>query len=199
MHVQIIQYFAPKYLGVHTSNFEKILLARAKYSILCTWIPGGPYIQLQKNTSCTCKVFNTLHLDTLVSIYPISKKNTFCTCKVFNTLHLNTWGSIYPTSKKYFLHMQSIKYFAHRYLGVHISNFKEILLAHAKNSILCTLIHGGPYIQLQKKYFLHMQSIQYFASTYLGVQISNFKKYSLHVQSIQYFAPKYLVVNRCNF
>merc|ERR1712163_98769 len=96
--------------------------ARAKYSILCTQIPGGPYIQLRKNTSCTCKVFNTLHLD--------------------------TWGSIYPTSKKY---------------------------------------------------LLHVQSIQYFASTYLGVLISNFEKYSLHVQSIQYSAPKYLVVHRSNF
>ena len=34
--VQSIQYFAPKYLGVHISNLEKILLAHAKYSILCT-------------------------------------------------------------------------------------------------------------------------------------------------------------------
>ena len=36
LHVQSIQYFAHKYLGVHISNFEKILLAHAKYSILCT-------------------------------------------------------------------------------------------------------------------------------------------------------------------
>ena len=96
-HVQSNQFSAPKYLGVNISNFIKILLARAKYSILCTQIPGGPYIQPWKNTSCTCKVFNTLHL--------------------------NTWGSIYPNSKKYFLHMQSTQYFAPKYLGVHISNF----------------------------------------------------------------------------
>ena len=111
LYMQGIQYFALKYLGVHlsnlekillarakysifctyilwvhVSNFEKIILARAKYSILCTLIHGGPYIQLHKNTSCTCKVFNTLHL--------------------------NTWRSIYPTSNKYFLHVQSIQYFA---------------------------------------------------------------------------------------
>ena len=97
--VQSIQYFAPNYLGFHISNFEKILFARAKYSILCTYIPGGPYIQLHKNTSWTCKVFNTLHL--------------------------NTWRSIYPTSNKYFLHVQSIQYFAPKYLGVHTSNFKK--------------------------------------------------------------------------
>ena len=131
-HMQSIQYFAPKYLGVHISNFEKILLARAKYSILCTWIPGGPYIQLQKNTSCTCKVFNTLHLDTL--------------------------GSIYPTSKKYFLYVQGIQYFAPKYLGVHLSNFKKILLAHTKYSILCTYIPGGPYIQLRK---IHLACAKY--------------------------------------
>ena len=112
LHVLSIQYFAPIYLGVHLSNLEKILLARAKYSILCTWIPGDPYIQLRKNTSCTCKVFNTLHL--------------------------NTWGSIYPTSKKYLLHVQSIQYLAPNYLGVHISNFKKVLLARVKYSILCT-------------------------------------------------------------
>ena len=79
------------------------------------------------------------HLD--LTIYPTSKKkkkNTSCTCKVFNTLHLNTWGYIYPTSKKYFLHVQSIQYFAPEILGVHLSNFKKILLAHAKYSILCT-------------------------------------------------------------
>merc|ERR1711873_77637 len=85
---------------------------------------GGPYIQLQKNTSCMCKVFNTLHLI--------------------------TWGSISPTSKKYFLHVQSIQYFAPIYLGVHISNFE--------------------------KYFLHVLSIQYFAPNNLGVHISHFEK-----------------------
>ena len=53
LHVQSIQYLAPKYLGVHLSSF---------------------------------------------------KKNTSCTCKVFNTLHPNTWRSIYLASKKYFLH-----------------------------------------------------------------------------------------------
>ena len=87
----------PKYLGVHISNFEK-------------------------NTSCTCKVFNTLHLNTW-GPYIQLRKNTSCTCKVFNTLPLNIWGSIYPTSKIYFLHVQSIEYFAPKYLGVHISNF----------------------------------------------------------------------------
>ena len=112
LHVQGIQYFAPKYLGVHLSNFKKIILARAKYSILCTFIPGCPYIQLPKNTYCTCKVFNTLHLD--------------------------TWVSIYPTSKKYFLHVQSIQYFAPKYLGVLLTNLEKILLACAKYSILCT-------------------------------------------------------------
>merc|ERR1712240_51162 len=111
-------------MGVPISNFEKILHAHAKYSILCTYIPGGPYIQL--------------------------RKNTYCTCKVLNILHLNIWGSIYPTYNKYFLHVQSIQHFAPRYLGVHISNFKKILLACAKYSILCTLIHGGPCIQLLK-------------------------------------------------
>ena len=146
LHMQSTQYFASKYLRVHIFNFEKILLARAKYSILCTRIPGDPYIQLRKNTSCTCKVFNTLHLNTWGpsiqlwkntsytckvfntlhlhtwgSIYPTSK-NTPCTCKVFNTLHLNTWWSIDLTSKKYFLHVQSIQYFAPKYLGVHLSN-----------------------------------------------------------------------------
>ena len=36
LHVQSIQYFAPKYLVVHLSSYKKILLARAKYSILST-------------------------------------------------------------------------------------------------------------------------------------------------------------------
>ena len=137
LYVQGIQYFAPKYLGVHLSNLEKILLARAKYSILCTLIHGGPYIQLRKNTSYTCKVFNTLHLHTWGSIYPTSK-NTPCTCKVFNTLHLNTWWSIDLTSKKYFLHMQSIQYFAPKYQRFYIYNHEKILFARAKYSILCT-------------------------------------------------------------
>ena len=44
--------------------------------------------------------------------------------------------------------MQSIQYFAPKYLGVHISNFE--------------------------KYFLHVLSIQYFAPKYLVVNISNF-------------------------
>ena len=117
--MQSIQYFAPEYLGIHISNFKKILFARAKYSILCTWNPGGPSIQLQKNTSCPCKVFNTLHLNTLGSlggfIY-LASKNTYCMCKVFNTLHLNTWWSIYLAIKKYFLHVQSIQYFPPKYL-----------------------------------------------------------------------------------
>ena len=112
LHVQSIQYFAPKYLGVHISNFEKILLARAKYSILCTWIPGGPYIQLQKNTSCTCKVFNTLHLDTLGSIYPTSKKILFARAK-YSILCTYIPGGPYIQLRK-------------------------ILLARAKYSILCT-------------------------------------------------------------
>ena len=112
LHVQSIQYLAPNYLGVHISNFKKVLLAHAKYSILSTWIPGDPLIHLWKNSSCTCKVFNTLDL--------------------------NTWGSIYPTSRKYFLHVQSIQYFASRYLGVNISKFEKILLARAKYSIICT-------------------------------------------------------------
>merc|ERR1711893_353783 len=99
-------------MGVHISNFEKTLHARAKYSILCTKIPGGPYIQPRKNTSCTCKVLNILHL--------------------------NIWGSIYPTYNKYFLHVQSIQYFAPKYLGIHISYFKKILLTRAKYLILCT-------------------------------------------------------------
>ena len=129
--MQSIKYFAPRYLGVHISNLKKILLAHAKNSILCTLIHGGPYIQLRKNTSYTCKVFNTLHLHSWGSIYPTSK-NTPCTCKVFNTLHLNTWWFIDLTSKKYFLHVQSIQYFAPKYLGVHISNFKKVLLARAK-------------------------------------------------------------------
>ena len=125
--MQCIQYFAPKYLGVHISNFEKILLARAKYSILCTYILGCRSIQLRKNTSCMCKVFNTLHLNTWASLYPTLKK-TSCTCKVFITLHRDTWGSIYPTSKKYFMHVQSIQNFALIYLRAHISNFDKYFL-----------------------------------------------------------------------
>ena len=85
----------------------------------------GSIYPTSKNISCMCKVFNTLHLNTWGLIYIQLRKNTSCTCKVFNTLHLNTWGSIYPTSKKYFLHMQSIQYFAPRYLGVYISNFEK--------------------------------------------------------------------------
>ena len=147
--MQSIKYFALRYLGVHVSNFEKILLASAKNSILCTWIPGGPYIQLRKNTSCTCKVFNTLHLNTWWSIYLTSKKY-FLLVQSIQYSAPNTLGPIYPNSKKYFFHMQSIQYFAPKYLG----------------SIYPTL----------KKYFLHVQSIQYFAPKYLGVHISNFKK-----------------------
>ena len=124
LHVQSIIYFAPKYLR-------------------------GPFIQLRKNTSCMCKVFNTLHLNTWASLYPTLKK-TSCTCKVFINLHRDTWGSIYPTSKKYFLHLQSIQYFAPSYMGVHISNFEKILLTCTKYSILCIYIPGGPYIQLRK-------------------------------------------------
>ena len=74
----------------------------------------------------------------LLDHWRVPLKKTSYRCKVFNTLYLYTWVSIYPTSKKYFLHVQSIQYFAPRYLGVHISNFKKILLAHAKYSILCT-------------------------------------------------------------
>ena len=92
-------------------------------------------------------------------------------CKVLNTLHLDTWVSIYPTSKKYFLHVQSIQYFAPKYLGVHKSNFK--------------------------KYFLHVQSIQYFVPKYMGVDIyPTSKKYFLHVQSI---APEYQGVHISDF
>ena len=112
LHLQSIQYFAPKYLGVHISNFKKILLPRAKYSILCTQIPQSPHIQ--------------------------SPKNTCCTYKVFNTLHLHTRRSIYPTLKKYFFYMQSIQYFAPKYLRSIYPTLKKILLARAKYSILCT-------------------------------------------------------------
>ena len=140
---------------------KKILLAHAKYSILCTWIPGGPYIQLKKNTSCTCKVFNTLHLNTWGpyiqlwkntsctckvfntlhlntwgSIYP-NKKNNSCTCKVFNTVHLNTWRSIYPTSKYTSCMCKVFNTLHLNTLGSSIQ-LKKILLAHAKYSILCT-------------------------------------------------------------
>ena len=101
LHVQSIHYIATIYLGVHLFNF--------------------------KNTSFMCKVFNTLHLNTWTSLYPTLKK-TSCTCKVFITLHWDTWGSIYPTSKKYFMHVQSIQYFALIYLGAHISNFDKYFL-----------------------------------------------------------------------
>ena len=90
---------------------SEILVAHGKY-----WILG------------TCKKYFKLD----------SFKNTSCTWKVFNTLHLNTWGSTYPTSKKYFLHMQSIQCFAPKYLGFYISNLKKILIARAKYSIPCT-------------------------------------------------------------
>ena len=100
-----------------------------------------------------CKVLNTLHVQEVflklsslkyflhvqsIQYFPCAtsiseaiqfNKNTSCICKVFNTLYLNTWGSIYPTSKKYFLYVQSIQYFAPEYLEVYISNFKKILLA----------------------------------------------------------------------
>ena len=122
LYVQSIQYFAPKYLL-------------------------GPFNQLRKITSCTCKIFNTLHLHTWRSIYPTSK-NTSCTCKVFNTLHLNSWVSIYPTSKKILL--AHAKYLHLITWGFISPTSKKILHARAKYSILCTYIPGGPYIQLQK-------------------------------------------------
>ena len=131
LHVQSIQCFAPNYLGFHISNFKKILFARAKYSILCTYIPGGPYIQLRK-IHLACAKYSILCTKIPGGPYILFRKNTFCSCKVFNTLHLNTLGSIYPNSKKYFFHMQSIQYFAPKYVGVHISNFKKILLECAK-------------------------------------------------------------------
>ena len=102
---------------------SEILVAHGKYWILCT-----------------CKKYFKLD----------SFKNISCTCKVFNTLHLNIRGSIYPTLKKYILNVQSIQYFAPEYLGVHISNFEKILLARANYSILYTYIPGGPYLQLGK-------------------------------------------------
>merc|ERR1711873_190315 len=89
----------------------------------------------------------------LGSKYPTLKNNS-CTCKVFNTLPLNTWGSIYPTSKKYFLHVQSIQYFVPKYRGVHLSNFELILLLRAKYSILYTKIPWGQSIKFPKKILL---------------------------------------------
>ena len=117
-------------------------------------------------------------------------KYTFCTCKVFNTLHLNTWGSIYTTSKKYFLHVQSIKYFAPNYLGVHISNFKKVLLARAKYSILCTC----------KKYIFEVGYIepQVFRCKVLNtlhVQEVLFSK--LDVWTPRYMGAKYWILCTC--
>ena len=34
--------------------------------------------------------------------------------------------------------------------------------------------------------------IEYFAQEYVGVHLSNLKKYLMHAQNIQYFASKYL-------
>merc|ERR1711999_18813 len=113
-------------------------------------------------------------------------------CKVLNTLHLFTWCSINPTSKKYFLHVQSIQYFAPKYLGVHISNFEKILFARAKYSILCTYIPGGPYIQLGKiliaraKYSILCTCKKYcFKVGYMDPQIFKCKVLNtLHVQEV---------------
>ena len=176
--MQSIQYFAPNYLGFHIPYLQlrKNTFCTCKVFNTLHLYTWGSIYPTSKNTSCMCKVFNTLHLNTWGLIYIQLRKNTSCTCKVFNTLHLNTWWSIYLTSKKYFLLVQSIQYFAPNYLGFHISNFEKILFARAKYSILCTYIPG-----------------------HLGVHISNFEKYFLHVLSIQYFAPKYLVVNISNF
>ena len=57
----------------------------------------------------------------------------------------------------------------------------------------------GIHLSNLKKYFLHVQSIQYFAPKYLGVHLSNFKKYFLNVQSIHYIATIYLGVHLFNF
>ena len=145
-----------------------------------------------------CKVINTLHQNTLGSIYQISKKNTSCTCKVFNTLDLNTWGSIYPTSKQYLLYVQSIQYFAPKYLLGPFNQLRKITSCTCKVFNTLHLNTWGSIYLTLKKYFLHILSIQYFAPIYLGVHISNFEKYILHVQSIQYFAPKYLGVHISN-
>ena len=63
LHVQCIQYFAPKYLVVHLSSYKKYFLHVQSIQ----YFPPkylATSIQLQKNTSCTCKVFNILHLNT---------------------------------------------------------------------------------------------------------------------------------------
>ena len=123
-----------------------------------------------KNTCSMYKVLNTLHIQEVFLLNWIASeilvahgkywilcrckkyfkldsfKNTSCTCKVFNTLHPNMYWVHLSNFKKYFLYVQSIQYFAPKYLGVHLSNFEKILLARAKYSILCTLIPGGPYI-----------------------------------------------------
>ena len=74
--------------------------------------------------------------------YEIFYKKIFKTLKLVKTKYVfftsNDDFIIYPTLKKYFLHVQSIQYFAPEYLGIHISNNEKILLAHAKYSILCT-------------------------------------------------------------
>ena len=43
-------------------------------------------IQFNKNTSCICKVFNTLYM-LQVFLGLVFRINTFVTCKVSNTLH----------------------------------------------------------------------------------------------------------------
>ena len=93
---------------------------------------------------------------------------------------------------KYFLHMQSIQYFAPEYLGIHLSNFEKLVLARAKYSILCTLIHGGPYIQLWKNTYCKCKVFNTLHLNTWGSIYRTSRKYFLHVQSIQYFVPKYL-------
>ena len=128
-------------MGGYLSNFIKCFVHLQSIQYFANKHLRAPYIYLQIKTSCTCKVFNTLYLNTCGSIYPTSKKyflhvqgfqyfapkylgstyptskNTSCTCKVFNTLHLYTCWSFYQTLKKYYLHVPSIHYFSSRYLN----------------------------------------------------------------------------------
>merc|ERR1711873_76792 len=158
LHVRSIEYFAPIYLGVHIYNLEKYFLHVQSIQYFAPKYMGVDIYPTMKKYFLHVQSIQYFAPEYLgIHIYNF-EKNTSCTCKVFNTLHLNTWGSIYLTLKKYFLHIQGIQYFAPKYLGVHLSNFKKILLAHTKHSILCTYIPGGPYIQLRK---IHLACAKY--------------------------------------
>ena len=130
--MQSIQNFAPRYLGVHLSGFKIYFL-----HVQCIQYLAPKYLR--------------------VHLYNFKKKILLTREKYSNTLHLNTLGSIYLASKKYFLHMQSIHYFALKFLQAHLSNFKRILLARAKYSILCTYTPKDPFIQIQKNTFCMCQ------------------------------------------